>query len=224
MAATSNAPVTHQDLAMLKLAPEPFSRTGWIFELKYDGFRVLAGYSQGRPQLISRLGTDLLQFFPEIGRELQLLGDKAPIMLDGELVILDSKERPQRDRLRRRPSIKRAENIEHASRTEPAVLAVYDLLVVGGEDVRAKPLIERKVLLNESLADTTTRIFTVAHHEESSEALCKLAEAQKMEGIAAKSAQSSYRGGYASGWLKIRTSHGRAADAERRKWSPSAVR
>ena len=204
---------------MLRLTPEPFSRPGWIFELKYDGFRVLAGYSQGKPQLISRLGTDLLQFFPEIGCELQVLGDKEPILLDGELVILDRNDRPQRDRLRRRPSIKRADNIEHASRTEPAVLVVYDLLVVGGKDVRARPLIERKGLLNESLATTTTRIFAVTHCEEDGEALCKLADERKMEGIAAKNAQSSYQGGYASGWLKIRTAHGRAVDAKRRSWS-----
>ena len=207
---------------MLKLAREPFSRAGWIFELKYDGFRVLAGYSQGKPQLISRLGTDLLPFFPEIGRELQILGDKAPIMLDGELVILDKNERPQRDRLRRRPSLRRAD-IEHASRTEPAVLAVYDLLAVGGEDIRAKPLVERKDSLDKSLPSKPTRIFAVKHHQENGEALCKLADMQKMEGISAKSAQSSYCGGYASGWLKIRTAHGRAADAERKKWTLSAI-
>ena len=224
MGTASKALVTHQDLAMLKLAPEPFSRAGWIFELKYDGFRVLAGYWQGKPQLISRLGTDLLQFFPEIRRELEILGEKAPITLDGELVILDSKERPQRDRLRRRPSIKRAESIEHAAHTEPAVLAVYDLLVVGGEDMRARPLVQRKESLDKSLANATTRIFAVRHHENDGEALCTLADAQEMEGIAAKSAQSSYHGGYASGWLKIRTPHGRAADAERKRWTLGAIR
>ena len=205
MGTTQCVEPTHQDLAMPKLAPLPFSRAGWIFEFKYDGFRVLAGYSHGKPQLISRLGTDLLPFFPEVSRGLQLLHVMAPIALDGELVILDRNGRPQIDRLRRRPSLRGAESIEHASRTEPAMLAVYDLLVVGGKDIRARPLARRKDCLVQSITNATTRIFSASHLEEHGEALCKFAGQRKIKSIVAKCAQSPYLGGYASGWLKINT-------------------
>ena len=90
-----------RDLAKLKLTARPFTRPGWIYEFKLDGFRVLAGY-QDRPRLASRKGTNLLPCFPEIGRELEQLEQLAPIALDGELVIVDADGKPQFDRLRRR--------------------------------------------------------------------------------------------------------------------------
>jgi ATP-dependent DNA ligase len=71
--------ITHRDLAKLKLTPRPFSRAGWIFELKYDGFRVLATNDGSKVGLVSRKGTNLLPCFPEIGRQLQLLDEMEPI-------------------------------------------------------------------------------------------------------------------------------------------------
>jgi len=72
-------PITHEDLCVATKAEQPFSRDGWIFELKYDGFRVLATNDGDRIGLVSRKGTNLLPCFPEIGRQLQLLDEMEPI-------------------------------------------------------------------------------------------------------------------------------------------------
>jgi bifunctional non-homologous end joining protein LigD len=59
--------ISYRDLARPSLVKSPFSRPGWIFELKYDGFRVLATKHADEVTLASRRGTNLLPCYPEIG-------------------------------------------------------------------------------------------------------------------------------------------------------------
>jgi bifunctional non-homologous end joining protein LigD len=72
---------------------KPFDRAGWLYELKYDGFRVLAIRAGDTARLLSRRGNDLSACFPEIITSLCFLPD---IVLDGELVVLDDKARLHR--------------------------------------------------------------------------------------------------------------------------------
>ena len=72
---------------------EPFSRKGWIFELKYDGYRLLAAADRGHPYLRYRNGHDATALFPEITRTLKSLPVES-ILLDGEIVVLDGESRP----------------------------------------------------------------------------------------------------------------------------------
>jgi bifunctional non-homologous end joining protein LigD len=83
--------ITHADLAQLMSAPTPFDRDGWIFELRYDGFRMFASSRDSTPALVSRRGNNFADRFPEISLELLRLPD---VVLDGELVILDGEGRP----------------------------------------------------------------------------------------------------------------------------------
>jgi bifunctional non-homologous end joining protein LigD len=62
--------ITHCDLAELATLARPFNREGWIFELKYDGFRMLATHQGDQARLISRRGTDYSDRFPELIAEL----------------------------------------------------------------------------------------------------------------------------------------------------------
>ncbi len=78
--------ITYLDLAELTSASVPFNRTGWIFELKYDGFRMLAASRDGNAELISRRGIDYTDRFPEIADDLSELPEA---VLDAELVIVD---------------------------------------------------------------------------------------------------------------------------------------
>jgi len=210
-------PITHRDLAQLKLTSRPFSRPGWIFEMKYDGFRVLAGNGVSGVRLVTRNGTDLLTRFPEIAQSLKAL---PPMVFDGELVVLDDKGRPQFDRLRRRFATTRLMNIVHAAETDPAVLFVFDLLMLRGKDLRKRPLEARKELLKKEL-EGSDRVRYVTHIGEEGERLFAAAEQLGLEGIVAKPAKSFYYRGRESGWLKIKTAAGLAIDAERRKWNES---
>jgi bifunctional non-homologous end joining protein LigD len=133
--------ITYLDLAELTSAPAPFNRPGWIFELKYDGFRMMAASRDGTPELVSRRGNDFADRFPEISFELLRL---PAAVLDGELVILDNQGRPQFERLSRRSRLSKPISIKHGSRIDPACLFAFDLLQYAGDDLRARPLLERK--------------------------------------------------------------------------------
>jgi bifunctional non-homologous end joining protein LigD len=78
--------VSHLDLMLATSAAKPFDRPGWVFELKYDGFRVLAIRQGDEARLLSRRGNDLSVCFPEI---VECLRDLPDSVLDGELVVLD---------------------------------------------------------------------------------------------------------------------------------------
>ena len=102
-------PITHEDLCVATKAEQPFSRDGWIFELKYDGFRILASHRGKRVSLLSRRGTDFTEQFPEIAADLKEL---PAVVLDCELVILDPNGVPQFEPLVRRSRLNRKISID----------------------------------------------------------------------------------------------------------------
>ena len=118
---------------MLAPAGRPFNRPGWIFELKYDGFRVLAGRKGQEARLISRRGTDLLPCYPEIGACLLELPE---MLMDGELVVLDAHGRSDFETLRRRLALRRSTSVEYAAKRTPAAIFAFDLLELRGKDLR----------------------------------------------------------------------------------------
>ncbi|HEY4228642.1 MAG TPA: DNA ligase, partial [Thermoanaerobaculia bacterium] len=85
-----------------------FTRPGWIWELKYDGFRLLAGRNAGEAELRFRHGGDATATFPEIARAITALpGDLNDLVLDGEVVVLDSNARPCFGLLQKRALLQR---------------------------------------------------------------------------------------------------------------------
>src|SRR5713226_4821678 len=122
--------------------PAPFDHPEWIFELKYDGFRSLAVIQNGRTQLISGNGNPFNSFADLCKRLTLPLGGKT--VLDGEIVCLDKRGRPQfRDLL--------------FHRGEPCFFA-FDLLVVDGKDLRSERLTDRKQELRRLLNVPATRM------------------------------------------------------------------
>ena len=109
---------------------EPPSGEGWLFEIKYDGYRLLASREEGKPALRFRGGGDASAAFPEITRVLAGLPYDR-ILLDGEVVVLDDEGRPSFGRLQKRARLTRRPDIDRASLELPAVLFVFDLLAFG---------------------------------------------------------------------------------------------
>jgi bifunctional non-homologous end joining protein LigD len=206
--------INYSDLAELTSVPGPFDRPGWIFELKYDGFRMFASSVGSEPQLLSRRGTDYTERFPEIAVELLRLPD---VILDGELVIVDQGGRPQFDRLIRRARMTKPISIKHGSRTDPACLFVFDILAIAGDDVRHRPLLDRKALLSSAIAGLN-RVRYVDHIEEGI-TLFKVADQLGLEGIVAKRADAPYPRRKTGDWVKVKTAHGQRIDEERAKWN-----
>jgi bifunctional non-homologous end joining protein LigD len=181
---------------------EPFTDGEWLFELKYDGYRLLACREGTRPLLLSRNGHDLTSVFPEIARAVSALPFDN-IVLDGEVVAHDDQGLPSFQRLQKRGRLSRKPDIQRAAVEFPATLYVFDLLGFEDFDLRSLPLEKRKELLSEVLPEAGPLRFA-DHLPEQGEAFFEEVRKMKLEGIVAKKADARYRAGRSSHWLKIR--------------------
>ena len=175
----------------------PFSRAGWVFELKYDGFRFLAA-TDGEPLLLTRSGRDVTSAFPELARTLARL-PFAGLVLDGEVVVHDERGFPSFQRLQRRAQLSRPHDVRRGAIERPASFYAFDLLAAEGHDLRPLPLIVRKTLLTSVLPEVGA--FRYADHVETQgqpfyEGVVRMG----LEGMVAKKADAPYRGGRRPQW------------------------
>jgi bifunctional non-homologous end joining protein LigD len=179
--------------------------------------RISCAADQNGDQLSvqTRKGKELLQFFPEIATDLRKLPD---IAIDGELVIVDEKGKPAFHKLRGRCAMRDPQRIGRAAVSKPAAVFAFDLLQVRGKDIRSLPLLKRKAALKEELK-RVERIVYCQHIGESGEKLFQAADQLELEGVIGKKADSSYRAGRTTNWVKVKTAHGRHIDEERAKWN-----
>jgi bifunctional non-homologous end joining protein LigD len=191
------------DLMLATAREDPFSKEGWVFELKYDGYRLLAERVAREPFLRSRAGHDLTHTFPEIARAIRGLPFEG-LVLDGEVVVHDAEGLPSFSRLQRRGRILNRLDALRASVELPATYYAFDLLAVEGFDVRTLPLLERKEILREVLP-TVGPIRYSDHIPVAGEAMFEQVTGMRLEGIVAKKADAPYRGGRSSHWVKVRT-------------------
>lgn len=182
-------------------APAPFSRPGWLFELKYDGWRVLAGRESGRVVLRSRRGLDLAPAFPEVAEALAALPFDA--VLDGEVVVADRQGVPRFQLLQQRGLLSDAGGVARAAVELPATFHAFDLPGLDGLDLRPLPLLARKAALARLLG-TDGVVRRVEHVLDDGLRLHAQAVATGLEGTMAKRADSAYRGGRGPAWLKVR--------------------
>ena len=182
--------------------PEPFTREGWVFELKYDGYRLLASKDDDGVQLRYRSGRNATDAFPEIGRTLAAF-PFARFVVDGEVCVLDDDATPNFQRLQKRALLLRSRDIDRATREHPVTFYAFDLLGFDDYDLRGLPLLERKRLLREILPQSGPVRFA-DHIPTEGEML--MAEVGKlgMEGILAKKADAPYIAGRSDMWRKIR--------------------
>jgi bifunctional non-homologous end joining protein LigD len=179
-----------------------FSAPGWIFELKYDGYRLGAFGGAGAAALRYRSGLDATERFPEIAGALRAM-PVGGLALDGEVVVTDGEGRPTFQLLQQRTQLARASDIQRASAALPATNFAFDLLGLGGHDLRGLPLVARKALLAR-LLPSVGPIRYADHVEEQGAALYDQVLARGLEGVVAKKADSPYKGLRSRDWLKIK--------------------
>jgi bifunctional non-homologous end joining protein LigD len=202
------APQTPVDPAGVQvMKPEtrdrPFTREGWLFELKYDGFRMLAAGGAGEARLSYKRGMDATRIFPEIARAVADLPFRS-LILDGEAVVVDETGRPNFQKLQRRGLRTRAVEYVRAAHESPAAFFAFDLLAFEDFDLRPLPLSERKALLAQVLTGAEGPVRYLDHVPERGEDLYAAVQQLGLEGIVGKRDGSPYRGGYSADWLKIR--------------------
>jgi bifunctional non-homologous end joining protein LigD len=190
-------------LMLASIEDRPFSRKGWIFELKYDGYRMLAERTGKEAYLRSRAGHDLTVTFPEIARAVRGLPYEG-VVLDGEVVVPDAEGKPSFQRLQKRGRIVNRDDALRASVELPALYHAFDVVALEGFDLRPLTLLDRKGILRDILP-TVGPIRYADHIEEQGEAMYRHVEQMGLEGIVGKQADSPYRGGRSKCWIKVRT-------------------
>jgi bifunctional non-homologous end joining protein LigD len=191
-----------QSVMLATLVDRPFSRKGWLFEVKYDGVRVLA-FREGRHvTLYARSGQEVTGRYPELGVALRALPLER-FLIDGEIVALDERGRSSFQRLQARMGLTRPADIERARSEVPVSAVFFDALALDGHDLRQVPLVERKASL--ALALPPRGVLSYGQHVvEQGEAFYEAAAEQHLEGIVAKRADSRYEGRRSRDWLKIK--------------------
>ena len=183
-------------------ADAAFSSPDWVFELKYDGFRLVAYGGAGKAELRYRSGLNPTDRYPELTSAIRAL-PVADLVLDGEIVMLDPDGKPNFTRLSERAQITKASEIQRAALATPATYIVFDLIGAAGHDLRDRPLVERKALLQQLLPSVGPLRYG-DHIPEQGEALLAQVVARGLEGVVAKKARSPYRSTRSRDWLKLK--------------------
>jgi len=175
------------------LVDEPFSQEGWLFEIKWDGYRAIASKYKDKIELYSRNGLDFSEKYAPVAKALQAI--KHDVILDGEIVVVDDEGRPHFEWLQH----------WHKEPYGHIKYYVFDILWCDGHDVRSMPLMQRKILLKNILP--RHEILQYGDHVETEgEKLFEEMERRRLEGMVAKRADSPYREDVrGQDWLKIKT-------------------
>jgi DNA ligase D-like protein (predicted ligase) len=164
----------------------------WLYEVKWDGYRVLIFKDEEVVRLVSRNEKDLTEAYPNIVAAAgQLEADQA--MVDGELVALDAEGRPSFNALQHRGDHNKYRIAYYA----------FDLVHLEGRDLMQDPLSERRELLARIVAGTELRLSEPLPG--TAEDIARTVKAAGLEGVIAKRRESPYEPGERSGdWVKVR--------------------
>ena len=187
------------------LASAPFDDPDWLFEIKWDGYRVEAVVSDGHARLWTRNRQDAGRYFPDLAAHASWI-DARQAIVDGEVVALDEEGRPRFSMLQDRAGVRFGGRTGSGHSTDPApvVYQVFDLLHLDGRSLRGLPLEERKRLLRSRLRDHPA-VRYAGHVVGEGTAFFEAALAREVEGIVAKLRRSPYEPGARSrAWLKLK--------------------
>ncbi len=175
-------------------AKEIFDDAKWIYELKWDGYRIMAHISNGEANLFSRNGVAYSDKFKPVAKELTSIPHDA--VLDGEIVIVDKEGLPDFQKL---------QNYDPEKTDGTLRYYVFDLLHLNGLDTISLTLKERKSLLPELLKGLDNVLYC-DHLEGMGSVFYNRAIEAGMEGVIAKKANSHYFPGLRTdNWLKIKS-------------------
>lgn len=177
---------------LCKSQDRPPSASGWLHEIKFDGYRVQMRVEAQEVQLRTRKGLDWTKRFKQIAADAT---DLADVIIDGEICALDDNGAPDFAALQAALSEGKTDNL---------VYFAFDLLYSDGQDLRQLPLDQRKSRLEKRLADAKPgmRIRYVDHFETGGDAVLRSACRLSLEGIVSKKADAPYQSGRSDSWVK----------------------
>ena len=197
----SSAPLPSPMLATSVDAP--FTRDGWLFELKWDGVRAVAAVDGGALRIVGRSGREETARYPELGLLVRALGGHSAVV-DGEIVVLEPDGRPSFERLQSRINVSRDSDVRRGMSDNPATYVVFDILALDGRDLTSTSLRIRKKTLRDVLT-AVPGIMYADHVECDGERFFAAVTAQGIEGMVGKRADSVYQPGRRSpDWVKVK--------------------
>jgi bifunctional non-homologous end joining protein LigD len=174
------------------LVKEPFHRAGWVYEEKYDGYRILAYKEGDKITLLSRNAKDRTAHFDPIARAVSALSPETAL-LDGEVVAFD------------RRGVSRFQLLQNLAST--LHYAAFDCLYLDGRDLRAEPLHARRAALEKILGKPKGKqptLFVSARLADDGLKAYEIAKQKGYEGVLAKDESSLYVEGRSNKWLKFK--------------------
>jgi bifunctional non-homologous end joining protein LigD len=172
------------------LAEELPKGAGWLFEAKWDGYRTIAYFRGGDPNLRTRRDQDYTERFAAVARELPRALRTSDCVLDGEVCAIDEQGRTSFSAMQKGGY--------------PLVYYVFDLLELEGVPLIDLPFVERRERLD-GILDRRNRTVQLSETFDDGHALEQAAVQQGLEGVMAKRAQSRYEPGRRSrDWLKVK--------------------
>lgn len=175
----------------------------WLHEVKWDGVRVLVDVRDGVVRMTSRNDNDVTAAWPDLAAP--PLGDR-DLMVDGEVIALNERGVPDFRVLQNRMHVRNAREVARLVRSVPATLMVFDLLRLDGEDLTARPLEERRALL-EGLPLADSKWQVPAAYDDGA-MLFDATLQQGLEGVVSKRRGSRYRFDQRSeDWRKLAHRH-----------------
>ncbi|MEL7624215.1 MAG: DNA ligase D [Clostridiales bacterium] len=186
---------TVQLAELVKTVPGDREEEDWLYELKYDGYRILAFIEGNGLRLVTRNGNDYTRYFREIAHSLIHLAAGKAMVLDGEMVVTDASGKTDFQALQNYLKSPAGQNLTYI---------IFDLLALEGQDLRSMPLIERKAKLAALMENGPANLHYSRHirgnGKESLAAACQTG----MEGIIGKKTDSPYSGTRNGDWIKIK--------------------
>lgn len=170
------------------LVRKPFHQPGWIYEEKYDGYRILAYKEGDRVTLVSRNGNDRTATYASVARAVRQLRLRT-VLLDGEVVAFDKQR------------ISRFQLLQEGSAA--TTYAVFDCLYTPGRDLRGEPLTIRRAAA-EAAIDNVKGLMISRRLPDNGLQAYKIAKKKGYEGVVAKDLSSPYIEGRSSKWLKVK--------------------
>jgi bifunctional non-homologous end joining protein LigD len=178
-----------------KLVEKPPSMGDWIYELKFDGIRLIGVKRDEKVSLLSRNQNELTERFPEIVEAIKTLPTRECV-IDGEVVALDDEGRSSFQLLQAR---------EMEGRKSPVYFYAFDLLQLDGKSLLSLPLEARKNVLEKLCADAGDPVRYSGAIGGDAERLLKEVDQRGLEGIIGKQRDSVYEPGRRSGaWIKLK--------------------
>jgi len=190
----------HIEPQLATLVDRPPDDRNWVYEIKFDGYRMMASIDHGKVQLRSRNNLDWTSTLPDIAKDLGKLRIQQAI-IDGELCYIDEQGRSSFQHLQN--ALPRG--LGKPGKPEHLVFYVFDVLFQDGADVRQETLLERKQRLRLILGSKPPARLRYSDHLEADGRTALLhACSTGLEGLIAKRPDAPYRSGRGRDWLKLK--------------------